>query len=395
MSELALSPELLRRIVEWRRTVHRNPELSHQERETSAFVRRELEAAGITEVSVVGDTAGLVATVRGVGPGPTLAFRAELDALPQDEATGLAFASSRPGVMHACGHDGHLALVLGVAVALHENRSAFRGAARCIFQPAEEAEPLGARDVLIAGGLDGVDAILGFHMDPELPVGTVGGLVAGPRAAASDELTLVIRGRASHAARPHVGVDAIAVAAAVVQELQKIPSRCTDPLEPVLITIGEIHGGKARNILADTVTLTGIIRTLSPEVRKEVAASVERIAGGVARAHGAEAEVHIVEGEPVLMNDARLTRVVEEAALSVLGAEHVVEGARPAMGADDFAFYAARVPGTMVRLGASNAEKGIVYPLHHPRFTFDEDALAVGTKVALAAAARFFETWQR
>ena len=382
-----ITPDIARKMIEVRRAIHRNPELSHAEHETSALLRGELSRAGITAIEPVAGT-GLVATI-GAGGSRTLALRADMDALPIDEPRRLPFASCNPGVMHACGHDVHSAVLLGVTLALHEARDELGGTVRCIFQPAEEAEPLGGREVVQAGCLDGVDGVISLHVDPDIGAGDIG-VRAGPLLAGGCEFSITVRGRSSHAGRPHLGIDAISVAAALVQELQKIPSRRIDPLEPVVITLGRIHGGTAKNIVADRVELEGTFRVLNEELRSAVDNMIRQVARGVASAHGAEAEVVSTEGEPVMVNDRGLCELVRGAAEAALGAGHVREVARPSMGSEDFAFYAERVPAMMFRLGVRNEADGIVHPVHHPEFAVDERAIAAGAAVMLEAVRRFF-----
>jgi amidohydrolase len=390
VSHPRLTPPIVEMMVDTRRDIHAHPELSHHEYGTADRVRRRLVALGINDIGSVDGTAGLVATVNGVRPGRTIALRAELDALPIEEETGLPFKSTRPGVMHACGHDAHTAIALGVAAMLQGIRNQISGRVRFLFQPAEEKEPLGARALVRAGCLDGVDAILGLHVEPDLDAGQVGGLAAGPRTAASDEFKVTIRGVSAHGARPHQGVDAIVAAAALIQDMQTIASRVVDPQEPVVVTVGTIHGGStAPNIISDRVELTGTIRTRDEQVRRTVRDCVGSMARGIAEVHGATAEVEITPGEPVLANDASLTELVRAAAEGVVGTGNTVERPPPSMGADDFAFYLEHVPGVMIRLGTRNASKTLVYPLHNPRFDLDEDTLAIGATVLFETVCRY------
>ncbi|MCX7356057.1 MAG: amidohydrolase [Alphaproteobacteria bacterium] len=392
MSDLPrnITPALAETMIKARRAIHENPELSHEERETSALVRRMLESAGISEIEPVFDT-GLVATIRGKGNGRTLALRADMDALPIEERRpDLPFHSKKAGVMHACGHDVHTSVLLGVALALQAERDKFSGTVRCVFQPAEEAEPLGAREIIKAGHMKGVEGIVSLHVDPEIPVGLIG-VRAGALMAGGQEFTIRVKGRSSHAARPHLGIDALAAACAIVGELQKVRSRRTDPLEPVVVTIGRMQAGTAKNIIAETAVIEGTFRVLDEGLRSEVARLIESIAQNVARANGAEASFETLEGEPVLVNDAPLTDLVRRAASDILGAERVTEMRRPSMGSEDFAYYARVVPGTMFRLGIRNEEAGMVHPLHHPEFAVDERAIPVGASVMLAAARRFLD----
>ena len=384
-----LGEALARQVIEWRRAIHRNPELANTEHDTQALVRRALAAAGIESVEAVAGT-GLVTTIHGRGPGRTLALRADMDALPIQEARDLPFASENPGIMHACGHDAHTAILLGTTFALHESRGAFAGTVRCVFQPAEEAEPLGGRAVVASGVLDGAEGILALHVDPDIPAGDIG-VRAGALLAGGQEFTITVAGVASHAAKPHRGVDAIAAGAAIVQELQKIPSRRVDPLEPVVVTIGRFQAGTAKNVIADRAVLEGTLRVLDEGVRRDVVRMIGEVARHVAAAHGATATLDTIEGEPVLMNDPALTALVRGAAGHVVGPGRVHEIARPSMGSEDFAFYVEAAPVTMFRLGVRNEAEAMTHPLHHPAFAIDETAIPVGAAVMLESARRFLD----
>ena len=352
------------------------------------MIRRELEAVGITDIESVAGT-GLVANIRGAREGRLLALRADMDALPIQEARqDLPFASKNTGVMHACGHDAHSAILLGVTLALNEAREDLAGSIRCIFQPAEEAEPLGGRAIVEAGQLDGVEGVLALHVDPHLAAGSVG-VRPGALLAGGQEFTITVEGRSSHAARPHLGIDTISIAAAIVQELQKIPSRRTDPLDPVVVTIGKIHGGTAKNIIADRTVIEGTFRVLDEALRRQVMGMIREIAAALAQAHGGTAHFDTTRGEPVLENDPGMTTLIQEAAASVLGPDRVHVLARPSMGSEDFAFYVNAVPGAMFRLGTRNEQQGHTHPVHSPEFGIDESAIPVGAAVMLEAARRF------
>ncbi|MDH3690046.1 MAG: amidohydrolase [Gammaproteobacteria bacterium] len=383
-----LEKDIARKMTAVRRSIHSNPELSHEETATAALVRHELEQAGITDIEPVYET-GLVATINGKHNGKTIALRGDLDALPLTERTELPFASTKPGVMHACGHDAHTAMVFATALTLHRERNTLRGTVRCIFQPAEECEPLGGREVVRAGKIQGVDGVIGMHVDPALDVGKIA-VREGAVNASADEFAIRIQGKSSHGAKPHLGVDTISVAAALIQELQKIPSRRIDPFTPALITVGKIEGGSAANIIAEDVTLHGILRTMDESARDAMRNMVREISDGVVGAHGASAEVSITEGEPVLRNDPHMTKLIREVGLELLGPE-CVELATPSLGSDDFAFYAEQAPAVYFRLGVRNQKKGYVHPLHHPQFAIDENALDVGATVLIRAARRFLQ----
>ena len=377
-------------MVALRRAIHHNPELSHEERATAALVQKTLADAGITEVTPVFNT-GLVATIRGTKPGRTLAIRGDMDALPiHEKRPDLSFSSKNPGVMHACGHDVHTSIVAGVAIQLHATRADWAGIVRCIFQPAEEAEPLGAPEVIKAGHIEGVEAILSLHVDPDIPAGKIG-VRPGALLAGGQEFTITVEGKASHAARPHLGQDTIAAGAAIVTELQKVRSRRTDPLEPVVVTIGKFHAGTAKNIIADKAVIEGTFRILDEKLRGEVARMIEEIADQVARANGARARFDTHPGEPVTYNDPALTDLVRRAAAETLGTDAIVEIARPSMGSEDFAYYGQKIPAKMFRLGTRNEALGMSHPLHHPEFAVDERAIPVGAAVLLASARRFLD----
>lgn len=386
-----LDGDILDKMIEVRRAIHQFPELSNREAETSALVRRELEAAGIGPIREVAGT-GLIVDIAGPtnkdgAAGRTLAIRADLDALPIGERTGLPFASRNDGVMHACGHDSHTAMVLAAALSLARAPGGLGGTVRFIFQPAEEAEPLGGRAVVAGGHLDGVDGVIGIHVDPAIEAGRIG-VCAGPFAASSDELDITVFGKAAHGAKPHEGVDAIVAAAALIGELQTIASRNRDPSEPLVITLGTIEGGVIRNILADEVRLTGTIRAMSEAVRAMAHDRIRALADGVAAAYGARAEVAIREGEPVLVNDPDMVALINAAAADVAGPDCAF-AAEPWTASDDFAFYSRVRPSVYFRLGVGNADKGCVHPLHHPEFQIDEDAMTLGASVLLRAARRF------
>ncbi|MFP6743339.1 MAG: amidohydrolase [Alphaproteobacteria bacterium] len=385
-TDTILDNSIVDRMIELRRAIHQNPELSHDENATSALVRQELEAAGIGPIVEVAGT-GLIVDIPGSGDGPTLAIRADLDALPMTEQTGLPFASTNDGVMHACGHDSHTAMVLATALTLKNTPDSFAGTARIIFQPAEEAEPLGGRVVIAEGHLDGVDGVIGIHVDPLLETGCIG-VRAGAFSASSDELNIIVRGTSAHGAKPHEGVDGIVVAAALVGQLQSIVSRSRDPFELLVVTLGTIEGGTIRNILADEVRLTGTIRTMNEDVRAMAHERIQAIADGLAKAYGATIEIEINQGEPVLMNDAAMVELINDAAADVAGPDCAFAAA-PSSGSDDFAFYGQIRPSVYFRLGVGNPAKGCDHTLHHPKFAIDEDAMSLGAAVLVRAARRF------
>jgi amidohydrolase len=370
------------RVVELRRAIHSRPELGFEETETAALIERELDALGIERRRLAGT--GVVGILRGGRHGRVAALRADMDALPIDERTGLPFASQIAGAMHACGHDAHTAMLLGAARVLSERRDAFQGTVVLIFQPAEEG-PGGAEPMIAQGALDDpkVDAIAMLHVDVRLNAGTIG-ITPGPVNASADELHLTIRGRGGHGAYPHNAVDAIPAAAAVVTALQNIAARETDPLGAVVVTIGTIRGGYRNNVIADAVEMTGTLRAFDPDVRDALQSRVERIANGVAGAYNATAEVTVVRGYPPVVNDSGLA---EEFTNYVREKTQInVERPMPTMGGEDFAYFAQRVRGLQIRLGVRNESIGAIHSGHSPQFVMDEAALPVGVQTLVAFA---------
>jgi amidohydrolase len=372
--------ETAARAIELRREIHRHPELGFEEVRTSALVERELDALGIEHRRVA--TTGVVGVIRGARPGKTAALRADMDALPIAEQSGEACASEVPGKMHACGHDAHTAMLLGAARVLAAKRASLAGNVVLLFQPAEEG-PGGAEPMLAAGVLDDprVDAIAMLHVDPRLRTGAVG-ITPGPVNAAADELHVTVRGKGGHGGYPHLAVDAIPAAAAIVLALQTIASRETDPLASIVVTIGTIDGGYRNNVIADVVKLTGTIRTYDPVVRDGVEARVRRIVDGVAAGYGASADVEILYGYPPVVNDAALatsfaTYLTERTGIPT-------ERLAPTMGAEDFAYFAERVPGVVGRLGIRNEALGSIHSGHSPQFRLDEDAIPTGIATLVA-----------
>lgn len=374
------SPELTARVVELRREIHRHPELGFEETKTSALVRAELDALGIEYRTLA--TTGVVAVVRGAHPGKTAALRADMDALPITERTGLEFASQVAGKMHACGHDAHTAMLLGAAHVLAAQRAHMRGNAVLVFQPAEEG-PGGAEPMIAEGALDDprVDAIAMLHVDPRIPAGTIS-VTPGPVNASADELFITVRGRGGHGAYPHTAVDAIPVASAIVLALQNIAARETDPLKSVVVTIGTIEGGYRNNVIADEVRMTGTLRAHDPQIRDGLEARVRRIVEGVACAYGASAEVRIVYGYPPVVNDVELASRFRDFMRE--RERFTVESLPPTMGAEDFAYFAARVPGVHVRLGIRSEAEGAVHSGHSAEFRIDEAALPVGVETLVS-----------
>jgi amidohydrolase len=326
----------------------------------------------------------VVARLVGERPGRVVALRADMDALPITEENEFEFASRNPGVMHACGHDGHTAMLLGAAQVLVGMRGRIRGEIRFLFQHAEEQPPGGAGQMIEAGVMEGVDAVIGIHLSSYLPVGKIG-VGYGPRGAAADTFEIWINGKGGHAARPNKVVDTVAIAAQVVTNLQHVVSRNADPLDNVVLSVTRIAGGTTHNVIPETVEMEGTVRALQEEAREKVAGTMERVIEGVTAAHGASYAFEYRRGYRPVVNDEGVTRVVEETARKVFG-EAAVELTPPAMGSEDFSAFQYEAPGSFLSVGARNEEKGITYPHHHPRFTIDEDALSIGVKMFVCAA---------
>ena len=378
------------RLVEWRRDFHEHPELGLEEKRTSDKIAAHLRSLGLEIRQGFAANTAVLGLLRGARPGPTIALRADMDALPIQEENEVPYASKTPGQMHACGHDSHLAMLMGAATVLAGFRDRLPGQVKFLFQPAEEG-PGGALPMIEAGAMDDpkVDGVIGLHIASELEVGEIG-VVPGADSASTDTFVIRVKGRGGHAAHPDQGVDAIAVAAQIVTALQTVVSREIHPLQPAVVTVGTIHGGFRSNILAGEVTLTGTFRTLNAALREQVQEAIERIVRGIATAMRATAEVAFDRGYPPFSSDPAMYNLVRRAAIEIVGPDRVHD-LQPTMGGEDFAYFCTRAPGTMFRVGGRNAAKGFVNPLHHPRFDFDEDAMPVGVAVFVRSALSFLK----
>lgn len=374
-------------IIAVRRHLHRHPELSFEEVRTAAFIADRLRGLGLDVRANVGGN-GVVGTLRGeAGAGPTIAFRADFDALPIQDEKDAPYKSTVPGVMHACGHDGHTATLLAVAEVLSRHRASLRGSVVFLFQHAEEKPPGGAKAMIEDGCLDGVDAVYGLHLSSEVPYGRIG-LRGGAAMAAVDAFTITIRGRGGHGARPHEAIDALVVGSQLVSGLQQVVSRRLDPLQPAVVTVGVFRAGSAFNVIAGTATLEGTVRTFDERTRRQAEEEIRQLVQGVCDGSRATFDIDYLNGYPPLVNpeaeSERVKRVVSEA----FGPDSWI-ALPPVMGAEDFAYYLERKPGAYFNIGARNEEERTRYPHHHPRFDFDERALVTAGKAFLALAADY------
>ncbi len=379
-------------VVALRRRLHSYPETGHHEHKTTAALKKELGRLGLRIIDGRTET-GLWAQLDTGRKGPVIAVRADIDALPVTEQTGLPFASKRPGFMHACGHDVHMAVLIGTARLLVRHQGKLRGIIKFICQPAEEVPPGGARLLIDAGVLKNpkVDAILALHVDPGLPTGDIG-MRDGPGMASVYDFDLHIIGKSGHAALPHTTVDALTVAAEVISGLQQVISRMTNPVDPAAITFGTIHGGVVRNVVPGEVVLQGTARCLNPALSKKLPAMISRAARHIAQGLGARAEIKPIADYPVLKSDARVNRFIGKAyrALYPAGTVHELPAV---LGGEDFAYYLQHVPGAMFRLGVGNKKIGADKPWHHPAFVADEDAIPIGVATMTAAIVNLLFNW--
>ncbi len=384
------------KVVEWRRHIHTNPELSNREENTAAYIAERLKTIGVDDIQTGVARHGVVAMIHGKHSGPVVALRADIDALPVTEQTGLPFASQNEGVMHACGHDAHTAILLGTAHVLNQMRDAIHGSVKLIFQPAEEGAPLGEKggaSLMIEENVlknPDVSAIFALHVNPESETGKVGYRLGGLLASV-DQFKVTIHGQQTHAAYPWKGVDPIVTAAHVVTALQTIVSRTIDTREPAVVTVGVIQGGQRWNIIPDDVVLEGTVRTHSDEVRKRIRKAFDRIVNTVCETHGATADIIFHDYGPVTHNDFELGRMMIPTLKKVTGPDKTME-IKPVMGGEDFACFAQEIPGFYVFLGVRNERIGAVHPLHSPRFIADEAALPIGARLLSHLALDYLNT---
>lgn len=383
-----IATKLAPRLVEIRRHIHSHPELSGQEYQTAAFVAGVLSSSGIRVQEAVGKT-GVVGEVQGTNSDRRLlAIRTDMDALPIQERTALDYTSKVSGIMHACGHDVHTTVGLGTAMVLSQLADELPGNVRFLFQPAEEIAQ-GASWMVQDGVMEDVSAILSVHVFPSIPAGKVG-IRYGALTAAADDLEIIIVGESGHGARPHEAIDAIWIAAQVITTLQQAISRTQNPLRPVVLSIGQIIGGRAPNVIADQVKLLGTVRSLHPETRTNLPSWIEKIVANVCQTYGAHYQVNYRPGTPGVQNDLALSQLLQTAAEEAWGSDHIQVLTEPSLGAEDFSLYLEHAPGSMFRLGVGYEDRAVNYPLHHPQFEVNESAIITGV-VTLAYTA--FKYW--
>ncbi len=370
-------------VIGWRRYLHQHPELSFHEERTSQFIADTLgELGGLTITRPT--RTSVMARLIGSRPGPTLAIRADIDALPIEERNNHDFVSTQPGVMHACGHDGHAAMLLGAVKVLIARRDELGGEVRFLFQHAEELPPGGAEEMVKAGVLEGVDLVVGAHLWLPLQVGKVG-VKVGPLMASPDNFRITITGSGGHAAAPQQTIDSIAIAAQVITNLQHIVSRNVDPLEPAVVSVTRIVGGTTYNVIPSEVEIAGTVRTFDPALRTRIPELMERVIAGITAAHGATYTFIVEPSYRPVINDAGASDLLRRAVVAAIGADALVE-ATPTMGGEDFSAYQQQAPGSFFFIGARNEERGIIHPHHHDHFDLDERALDHGTRIFVAAA---------
>jgi hippurate hydrolase len=395
---VAEARELLPEAVRLRRRLHAQPELGLDLPQTRAAIVEALDGLPL-ELETGGATSQVVATLRGARPGPTLLLRADMDALPLQEDTGLEFASERKGAMHACGHDAHVAMLASAAHLLARRRDTLAGTVKLLFQPGEEG--FGGARILIGEGLldkePRAEAAFAIHVDPSLPAGAVA-TRPGPLMASADVLSIELIGRGGHASMPHLAVDPIPVACEIVLALQTLVTRRTDAFDPVVVSVTRVSSGTTNNVIPATAHLLGTIRSVSERARRGIHEGIRRVVSGVAAAHDVEAKVNLLEGYPVTVNHDGFARFARGVASDLVGSEAVIDMRTPIMGAEDFSYILERVPGAMVFLGArpsGGAPGRAPAPLHSNRMLLEESVLATGAALHAAVALRFLESGGR
>lgn len=381
---LQLQPQL----VEWRRQFHQYPELGFQEILTAEFISNKLSQWGIEHQTNIAQT-GIVATIKSNYPGKVLAIRADMDALPIQEENELSYCSKHDGIMHACGHDGHTAIALGIAYYLAHNREQWQGTVKIIFQPAEES-PGGAKPMIEEGVLSNpdVDAIVGLHLWNNLSLGTVG-VREGALMAAVECFQCQIYGQGGHGAIPQQTIDSVVVGAQIVNALQTIVARNISPIDSAVVTVGEFHAGTALNVIADRAKMSGTVRYFNPELEGFIGRRVKEIIAGICQSHRAKYDLDYWQLYPPVINHPRMTQLVKSVALEVVETRMGIVPQCQTMGGEDMSFFLQEVPGCYFFLGSANPDKGCHYPHHHPRFNFDESVLTMGVEIFARCVEKF------
>ena len=386
---VALDPEFKKWLSKVRRDLHMHPEVAYQEHRTTKAIMARLTEMGV-ENHGFEDITGVVGLIKGGSPGPTIALRADIDALPITELNQVPYCSVHEGVMHACGHDANTTIVLGVAKHLLDSGEAGRlkGQVKLLFQPAEEGGA-GALKMIERGVLEDphVDRVIGGHMGPDTPVGEIG-IYRTQGYASADKFSLIVRGKGAHGGRPNQGNDPIVAGAYFVTALQTVVGRNVDPLDAAVVTVGKFNAGSKENIIPEEARLEGTIRALTPEVRELVIGRMNQISAGLAATFGLESELTVIDGYPPCVNDEEVSLFLHQTASDVLGQDKV-SFMKPTTGAEDFAFFAQERPASIIRIGSGNPDKGITALLHTPTFDIDEEALSVGVAVFSEAVRRF------
>lgn len=379
-------------IIEWRHWLHQHPELSFHEYETSAYIENVLKSMDNIEIIRPTKTS-VLGIIKGKNPGPVIGLRADMDALPIQEETDVPFQSQNPGVMHACGHDTHVAMLLGAAKVLSQITDQLCGTVKLIFQHAEETTPGGAKAIIETGCLDDVDMFYGSHIMVPFPLGQVLTL-AGPAMAAQNSFHLTIQGRGSHGSMPEASIDPITVGADIIMNLNQIVSRNIGPFENVVISFGKFASGDVFNVIPDKAYLEGTVRTNTPDTRTYVEERIKTVIDCICKAYGAEYELEYVHGYPAVSNDETCTEIAKRAALSIFEEGVWGEGHR-SMGSEDFSYYTEKAPSTFVILGGGNADNDCPYVNHHPKFKVDERAFINGTKMYVAFALEAMKSFDK
>ncbi len=382
--------EIMPGVIADRRYLHTIPEIGLELPRTAAYVTERLKALGVEDIRTGIAISGITALIHGTKPGAgkVALIRADMDALPILEENDVEYVSQTPGAMHACGHDAHTAMLLGVARILLDRRDQFSGTVKLLFQPAEEG-PGGARPMIEEGVLENphVDAVFGLHVAQDLELGKIE-LRPGPAMANSDRFNVIIQGKGGHGASPHLAVDPVVVAAHVITTLQTVVSREVDPIDPAVVTVGKILAGQANNVIPDTAEMRGTVRSFNPERRQMLAKRVREVIEGVTASFGATATVEYNFGYPATVNDPAMTDLVIAAATELIGEEQV-KIADLQMGAEDFSYFLEQRPGCFFFVGTRNEERGLSWGHHHPRFDIDEDGMAIGMQVMAASVMQY------